>query len=302
MKAILTMLAIHVFRCSVRGFRLAPVLNRFARPTLHSSPVREMARSFAALPIENLVTATADSLSSSNLTEQPVSLKSSKRGRKVRQHVNPLASGYMKPLQLESDWMYKEFEKIGPGEFIIDIGCARGSWAMDMCRRDPNINVVGLEIRIPIIELCLKRKQDNNIRNAHFFKSNANVDIDNIFESLIAKGINVNTVTIQFPDPHFKARNKKKRVVNANLVRSLARHLAPGMRVFLQTDIEELGYDMVSHFASSEFFSPVDNYNALELHNNVPIYEVQTEREICTLRDGKHVYRMLFVRNTILYE
>ena len=295
------MLTIHVFRCSVRGFRFAPVVNRFTRPTLLRSPLsftlQETVRSLTTLSTETLVHAPLDV---SNSSEQPAPLKSSKRGRKVRQHVNPLASGYMKPLQLESDWMYKEFEKIGPGEFIIDIGCARGSWAMDMCRRDPSINVVGLEIRIPIIELCLKRKQDNNIRNVHFFKSNANVDIDNIFESLNAKGINVNTVTIQFPDPHFKARNKKKRVVNATLVQSLARHLAPGMRVFLQTDIEELGYDMVSHFASS-FFSPADNFNALELHNNAPIYEVQTEREICTLRDGKPVYRMLFVRNSLPY-
>lgn len=288
------MLAIHVLRCSVRGFKLAPVLNRLKCPTLQIRP----AVTVPMFSTENLVHASSGSADS--LHEQSI-IKSTKRGRKIRQHVNPLASNYMKPLQLESDWMYKEFEKIGPGEFIIDIGCARGSWAMDMCRRDSGINVVGLEIRIPIIELCIKRKQESNIPNVHFFKSNANVDIDNIFESLIAKDINVNTVTIQFPDPHFKARNKKKRVVNATLVRSLARHLRPGMRVFLQTDIEELGYDMVSHFASSEFFTPAESYNVLQLHENAPIYEVQTEREICTLRDEKPVYRMLFIRNDVSY-
>jgi len=42
-------------------------------------------------------------------------------------------------------------------------------------------------------------------------------------------------VTIQFPDPHFKNKHKKRRVVNPALVDTIVRHLAPGKHVFVQS-------------------------------------------------------------------
>jgi tRNA G46 methylase TrmB len=58
----------------------------------------------------------------------------------------------------------------------------------------------------------------------------------------------IQAVTIQFPDPHFKARHKKRRVVNPDLVNCLAKYLPAGTLVFLQSDIQELEVDMISHF------------------------------------------------------
>ena len=58
----------------------------------------------------------------------------------------------------------------------------------------------------------------------------------------------IKAVTVQFPDPHFKTRHKKRRVVNPDLVNSLAKHLAEGTLVFLQSDVQELEVDMISHF------------------------------------------------------
>jgi tRNA (guanine-N7-)-methyltransferase len=47
-------------------------------------------------------------------------------------------------------------------------------------------------------------------------------------------------VTIQFPDPWFKKKHAKRRMVNEEVVETIARHLAPGGQVFVQTDIEFL--------------------------------------------------------------
>lgn len=295
MRSVLIMLFLTVFRSCVHAFRV-PSLARSVLRVHTGSSKSVLSRSLSTLQIEPLVV--DNKIEIEHVELDNVLHKRVKRG-KIRQHVNPLTTAHSKPLQLNMDWMNTAFPKIGPGEFIVDIGCARGSWAMEMCKRDENINIVGLEIRIPMVELCLERKQNEDIRNVHFLKSNANVDLDNIFTSLSAKDICVNTVTIQFPDPHFKVKHKKRRVVNASLVRTIAKNLQVGARVFLQTDIEELGYDMVSHFVGSEHFTPAVDYNAEALHTNNPIYEVQTEREICTLRDSKPVYRMLFYRNNV---
>ena len=44
-------------------------------------------------------------------------------------------------------------------------------------------------------------------------------------------------VCIQFPDPHFKMKHRKRRVVQPALVESIAALTEPGCEVFLQSDI-----------------------------------------------------------------
>ncbi len=45
---------------------------------------------------------------------------------------------------------------------------------------------------------------------------------------------------VQFPDPHWKLRNRKKRIVQPQLVEGVAKLLAAGGRVFLQSDVQEV--------------------------------------------------------------
>lgn len=47
-------------------------------------------------------------------------------------------------------------------------------------------------------------------------------------------------VSIQFPDPHFKKRHHKRRIVQPELVEAICRRLRPGGRVFMQSDVEEV--------------------------------------------------------------
>ena len=55
-------------------------------------------------------------------------------------------------------------------------------------------------------------------------------------------------MAIQFPDPHFKKRHHKRRVVQPALVRAVAEGLRPGARVFLQSDVREVSEDMREKF------------------------------------------------------
>ncbi len=45
---------------------------------------------------------------------------------------------------------------------------------------------------------------------------------------------------VQFPDPHWKMRNRKKRIVQPQLVEGAAKLLAAGGQVFLQSDVQEV--------------------------------------------------------------
>mmetsp|Transcript_7853 Transcript_7853/g.13010 ORF Transcript_7853/g.13010 Transcript_7853/m.13010 type:complete len:371 (-) Transcript_7853:270-1382(-) len=256
---------------------------------------------------------------------------------KVRQHVNPLAAHFQVPIELSEDWMYAAFSdptstgtstssgtessttvsvdqtnttedgRIAATNYhpilvkpmVVDVGCARGTWALKMAEANPNsLNILGLEIRRPMVEYCLYRKHKRALHNVHFMPVNANVDLENILRSLLDQGVTISAITIQFPDPHFKAKHKKRRVVNTSFVQSLAKLLPPSTQVFVQSDIEELTIDMVSHLsAPGSGFSGVQGYCLEQLSLNPSPFPFQTEREIATLANNGPVYRMLFYRN-----
>eukprot|EP01031_Cornospumella_fuschlensis_P035480 gene35480-43010_t len=232
---------------------------------------------------------------------------------KVRQHVNPLSSTYQKPLELSSTWL-KDAYPDPKLPLVLDIGCAKGSWVLDVAAQHSHMNFLGLEIRRPVVELCMRRKQRRKIANAHFLPSNANVDLENLLQSLHSQHVDIQCVTIQFPDPHFKLKHRKRRVVNEELVNLLAKQLVPGCKVFFQTDIEELAYDMWGHFARLPQYFEIgegNNINTIpgattartwdssRLDQNLSIFPVQTEREIATLNKGGQVFRMCVVRSKL---
>jgi tRNA (guanine-N7-)-methyltransferase len=98
-------------------------------------------------------------------------------------------------------------------------------------------------------------------------------------------------VTIQFPDPWFKNRHNKRRVVQPELVAELAKYMAVGGVVFLQSDLEAIAVEMCDRFASHPAFQRQQAGWLAE--NPLP---VPTERETHTLLRGEPVYRALFVK------
>ena len=220
-----------------------------------------------------------------------------KASRKFRQHVNPLASAYQQPTLLDIDWIQKHYKSPNL-PFIIDIGCSKGTWALEMCTDNENTNIVGLEIRKPVVEYALERRDKRGLTNVHFIQTNANVDIERIIKD-IQQTSSVEMICIQFPDPHFKAKHKKRRVVNELFVNTLSDLLSKGSKIFLQSDVDEVILDMILSFSLSPSFEIADGYTngqpeTLQLNTNPT--PIQTEREISVQRRELPVYRMMFVK------
>jgi tRNA (guanine-N7-)-methyltransferase len=211
---------------------------------------------------------------------------------KVRQHVNPLAAQHQIPIKLSDNWIQESFAN-PTLPFIIDIGCAKGGWPLSYAKAFPNTNILGLEIRRPCVEYSLRRKAFWQLTNVHFLSLNANVDLDRIFSD-IRKTSDVDMVLIQFPDPHFKAKHKKRRVVNDELVECIGKNLAPSKKLFIQTDIKEMAEHMVESFSANAKFAAVDAYSTTDLTANANPTPILTERETATLKKGDPVYRMLY--------
>ncbi|MBA2750280.1 MAG: tRNA (guanosine(46)-N7)-methyltransferase TrmB, partial [Tatlockia sp.] len=94
------------------------------------------------------------------------------------------------------------------------------------------------------------------------------------------------------PDPWFKNRHAKRRLLQPQLVAELATYLASGGMVFLQSDIEGLLLEMRDRFATHPDFT-LQSLEPLLTPNPLP---VATEREHTTLLRREPVYRAIFIR------
>ena len=102
-------------------------------------------------------------------------------------------------------------------------------------------------------------------------------------------------VTIQFPDPHFKTRHAKRRVVTPELVATLARFMPPGATVFLQSDVKSVLDEMRWEFREqSQYFR--DTRESLNDYKTENIFGIPTEREISVAKKGNAIYRAVLTR------
>ncbi|MEA5512627.1 tRNA (guanosine(46)-N7)-methyltransferase TrmB [Nodularia sp. UHCC 0506] len=208
---------------------------------------------------------------------------------RVRQHVNPLAKKYQTPANA------LEWEKVYPQPnqpLHLDIGCARGRFVLQMAQMETNWNFLGLEIREPLVVEANQLRRELGLTNLHYLFCNVNNSLKSLLSSLPTGTLQ--RVSIQFPDPWFKTRHAKRRVVQPELVAELADYLAIGGVVFLQSDIEFVAVEMRSRFAENPAFEKLGTAQWLT-QNPLP---VQTEREIGTQNKGEPVYRAMFVRKT----
>ncbi|WP_066378378.1 MULTISPECIES: tRNA (guanosine(46)-N7)-methyltransferase TrmB [unclassified Anabaena] len=206
---------------------------------------------------------------------------------RVRQHVNPLAQKYQKPVNnVEWEKLYHNMKQ----PLHLDIGCARGRFVLQMAQIEPTWNFLGLEIREPLVIEANRLAAELGLTNLHYLFCNANNSLKVLLSSL-PPGI-LQRVTIQFPDPWFKTRHAKRRVVQPELVADLANYVAVGGVVFLQSDMEFLAVEMCDRFAENPAFQRVGTGEWLPEN---PL-SVATEREIATQNKGEPVYRALFER------
>eukprot|EP00536_Pseudo-nitzschia_multiseries_P002327 jgi/Psemu1/301328/fgenesh1_kg.30_\ len=169
--------------------------------------------------------------------------------------------------------------------------------------RPDDYNYIGLEIRPIVVYHAQERVQKRNLGGRlDFVGCNANVDLERLLTLLTtttedqekARG-NVEMVTIQFPDPHFKARHAKRRVVTPELVQTLARFMPEGATVFLQSDVQLVLDEMRLQFREqSEYFQ--DTHESVEEYIPENILGVPTEREVSVLERDLPVYRAKFTR------
>ena len=212
----------------------------------------------------------------------------------MRQHVNPLSQFFQLPLSLPSKNIL--FEK-SHYPIHLDIGSAKGEFLIELATKYPDWNFVGLEIREPLVSLCEKKRRKLELTNLKFLFCNVNVSLDEWLSDLDFGQLK--RVSIQFPDPWFKRKHFKRRVLKTNILNSIAKAMSKDGEIFIQSDIFKLIKSMTNTIDENRYFTRKNVGDLRPIDKNP--YNVMTDREIFSLKKNLLIYRVMYIRNSLLF-
>ncbi|KAL0374093.1 UNVERIFIED_CONTAM: tRNA (guanine-N(7)-)-methyltransferase [Sesamum radiatum] len=143
---------------------------------------------------------------------------------------------------------------------MVDIGSGSGRFLLWLAQRNAGSrNYLGLEIRPKLVKRAEYWVNELALKNIHFVFANATVSFKQFVSTYPGPLV---LVSILCPDPHFKKKHHKRRVVQKPLVESIVDGLVPGGQIFIQSDVLEVALDMRDYFdAESDKLAHIDHIN-----------------------------------------
>ena len=212
----------------------------------------------------------------------------------MRQHVNPLSKFFQLPLSLPSiSILFRESSY----PIHLDIGSARGEFLIALASKNPKWNFLGLEIREPLVSFSERKRKELQLENLRFLFCNVNVSLDEWMSKLDFDQLK--RVSIQFPDPWFKRKHFKRRVLKISLLNSIARYMSKDGELFIQSDIFKLIESMTEVIDNSNYFDRKELKGFKWLNQNP--YDAYTDRELFVIKKNLPIFRAMYIRNNKLY-
>ena len=191
----------------------------------------------------------------------------------MRQHVNPLSSNFDEVENIPS-----LFEMFDDSKFPLhlDIGCASGEFLFDLALTNTNWNYLGIEIRERLVKTAKLKVKEKEIKNLYFIFGNANKIVNDFCNKFINK--NLKSISFNFPDPWFKKRHHKRRVIQPDFIKILSNSMQKESLIFVKTDVKDLFDYMDFTISNNSNFKKIDHkdFNYSKTFNP---NKVQTNRE-----------------------
>lgn len=188
----------------------------------------------------------------------------------------------------------------------VDLGCGFGSLVLELARVERHSLILGMELRHKPALYVQKRviahrktaraalppaERGGPVEgdNAWAVEANSMKSMPNYF----AKG-QLSKLFICFPDPHFKKRNVRRRVVSTSLLAEYAYCLEVGARVYTITDVSELTDWMTDHLTRFPLFRRLSN-ETLAADPIVPLL-LRTDEGLKVARNNGNMFIAVFER------
>jgi len=157
-------------------------------------------------------------------------------GRRALRRIDPALdlTGHLLPLESLGQPLDQRalFGREAPLE--IEVGSGKGLFLSAAAAGDPHGDFLGIEILGKYARYVAARLMTRGLSNARIVHG----DAQHLFSHCLADA-SVRAVHVYFPDPWWKARHKKRRVMNEAFLPQVERVLVPGGTLHFWTDVEE---------------------------------------------------------------
>ncbi len=185
---------------------------------------------------------------------------------RVRHHVNSQAylpaaqhhvlPAWYPPARASVEW--GTWFSNGRSPDVLDIGCGRGAFLLRHALAHPDLNILGLEVRLMLTDYINEIAAGEGLGNAHAEWYTVANGLDWIPAGSIRYAVYL------FPDPWPKKRHHKRRAFNDEFLAALHRVLVPGGRIWLATDRTEVDEHQREVLSRSDLFTVSDPVHAYD--------------------------------------
>ena len=206
----------------------------------------------------------------------------------MRQHVNPLSK------------FFQDIEPIPPLSAIfnqpgkslhIDVGCGSGDFLLQLANQNKSWNYIGLEIREKLVNNAKLKLKNQSLDNLFFAFGNAYYLIDDCIGKFPADVLL--SVSFNFPDPWFKKKHQKRRIIQPQLIHNISQLMVNGGSISIKSDVEELFQYMDMTISNSKSFITY-TYQDNEIFDSYNPTNLKTNREDYVIKKNLKIFEKLY--------
>ncbi len=116
----------------------------------------------------------------------------------------------------------------------VEVGSGKGLFLATAASETPDKNFLGIELRAAYARHIAARLAKRSLPNAKIL----NADAEKFFSDQLSDNC-VSAVHVYFPDPWWKKRHHKRRIMNARFLKDVTRKLQMHGRLHFWTDVDE---------------------------------------------------------------
>ncbi len=168
-------------------------------------------------------------------------------------------------------------------KICLELGMGRGSFIIEMAKKHPNVNFIGLELDINQTATAIKNVEKEKITNLKMICADAN-EISNMF------GKEIDTIYLTFSEPWPKEKDAKKRFTSVNYLKLYDRIFKKNKHIIMKTDNKIL---FASALESLSDYWYTFNRVSLDLHSDerhIEDEEIVTDFERQYIKEKRPIY------------